>query len=80
MKTTKEQRMRQMALVDWVKQAIFDAMQIWIKDHEDELSQLIVDSLSERIEISFSPRLYVKQGEQTNEPATNGEQDTNTSS
>ncbi len=55
-----EENWRQAALVDWVKEAIFEAMRGWISNHEDELSQLIIDALADRIEIKFMPRLIVK--------------------
>lgn len=70
-------KMREMALVDWVKQAIFDAMRVWIDDHEDELAELITKSLSERIEIRFLPKLTVRSTEEQNEPEINGQQNIN---
>mgnify|MGYP007027867411 CR=1 FL=1 len=75
-KPMSESRKREMALVDWVKQAMFDAMKIWIDDHEDELSELIVKSLSERIEITFLPNMTIRAEESTeeiNETTNDGE-------
>ena len=63
----KKAREKRAGLSDWVKQAMFDAISIWLENHDEEISQLIVEALSERIDITYTPRLNVKKEEKTND-------------